>query len=168
MDEDICRLIGEGRKREAFDLLLPRYQDKVYRLAISILRDRARAEDLAQDVFVKLWQVLPAFNGAASLSTWIYTITRNACLSEVRRQSYRAAGPLEDYAGATAPAHAALDIHKLLARLPQASARILRLFYLEEKSYEEVAAMFGLPIGTVKSQLHRARNKLAEIIQGGR
>lgn len=83
-DEAIIQLVQAGRGREAFDRLVPAYRRRVFGLAYSILRDRAAAEDLAQEVFVKLWQAMPRYDGRAKLSTWIYAITRNAAVSALR------------------------------------------------------------------------------------
>jgi RNA polymerase sigma-70 factor (ECF subfamily) len=83
-DAEIIQLVQAGRGREAFERLVPAYRRRVFGLAYGILRDRAAAEDLAQEVFVKLWQALPRYDGRAQLSTWIYAITRNAAVSALR------------------------------------------------------------------------------------
>ena len=83
-DEEIIQCVQAGRGLEAFERLVPAYRRRVFGLAYSILRDRAAAEDLAQEVFVKLWQALPRYDGRAQLSTWIYAITRNAAISALR------------------------------------------------------------------------------------
>src|SRR5512145_3075525 len=83
-DEAIIQLIQAGREQEAFERLVTAYRRRVFGLAYSILRDRAAAEDLAQEGFVKLWQSLPKYDGRAQLSTWIYAITRNAAVSALR------------------------------------------------------------------------------------
>src|SRR5262245_29850346 len=83
-DEAIIQLVQAGRGREAFERLVPEYRRRVFGLAYGILRDRAAAEDLAQEVFVKLWQALPRYDGRARISTWIYAITRNAAVSALR------------------------------------------------------------------------------------
>ena len=86
VDEQIRTLIGEQRRAEAFDQLLAHYQNKVFRLAWSILGNQALAEETAQEVFVRIWRALPRYRGMASLSTWIYTIARNACLTAVKNR----------------------------------------------------------------------------------
>ena len=83
-DAEIIQLVQAGRVQEAFERLVPAYRRRVFGLAYGILRDRAAAEDLAQEVFVKLWQALPRYDGRAQLSTWIYAITRNAAISALR------------------------------------------------------------------------------------
>src|SRR5580704_3558742 len=87
MDEsDIRRQIEARQYREAFALLLERFKEKVFRLAFSMLRNETQAEDATQDIFVRVWKGLPAYHGGASLSTWIYAIARNTCLTELHRR----------------------------------------------------------------------------------
>ena len=172
MDEDIRSQLDAGRHREAFELLLPRYQHKVFRLAYSMLGEEASAEEMAQDVFLQIWKVLPSYRGDASLSTWIYVITRNRCLTRRKKIRERLAESIEE-PGVRAAVEANLverpdrttDSILLLARLPPPYRQALTLFYLEEKSYEEVAAMMDLPIGTVRTYLHRARKQLAKSLE---
>src|SRR5215469_9843916 len=105
MDEDVQNLLRQGRCREALEQLLERYETKVFRMALAFLKDRARAEDVTQDIFLKLWQGLPAYDGRASPGTWLYTIARNTCLSALRSDSYRRALPLNATREPAAPAH---------------------------------------------------------------
>ncbi len=88
-DEDVQRLLSKRRFDAAFELLLNRYQEKVFRLVYSILRETGRAEEVTQDIFLKTWQVLPDYDGRAALSTWLYTISRNTSLSAARADAYR-------------------------------------------------------------------------------
>jgi len=78
--------LAQGRHRRAFDLIVPEFQDRVFRLAYSMLRDRGAAEDASQETFVRVWKALPKFDGRAALGTWIYAIARNTCLMEIRRR----------------------------------------------------------------------------------
>jgi RNA polymerase sigma-70 factor (ECF subfamily) len=177
MDETILAALRDGREAEAFDLLVDGYRRRVYALAYSIVRDRQAAEDVAQDVFVKLWRALPRYDGRAQLSTWIYAITRNASISALRGR--RPEVSIEDpdvltaaeAAGAEATGEAsasradAADLDRTLARLvaelPEKQRQAVTLYYLEERSCEEVAAMLAMPVNTVKTHLHRARARLA-------
>ena len=85
-DADLQALLQAKKYREAFAMLLPRYRDKVFRLTFSMLRNHAMAEDTTQDIFLRVWKALPGYGAQASLSTWIYAISRNACLSELRKK----------------------------------------------------------------------------------
>ncbi len=175
MDEtDIRPLLTAGLHREAFERIVERLQKKIFHLALSMTRNEATASDLAQETLLRVWRALPAYNGAASLSTWIYTITRNVCLTELSRAARRptvpfdapeSAGMLEALAAPeAAEAGSGIDIEVMLARLPEKHQRVLRLFYFEQKSYEETAALLGLPLGTVKTNLFRARKELARLV----
>jgi RNA polymerase sigma-70 factor, ECF subfamily len=169
-DQDIQEHLSAGRYRDAFELLLARYQHKIFRLSWSMLGDQGAAEEMAQDVFLQIWRVLAGYRGEASLSTWIYAITRNRCLTQRKKLRERSAASLEEpgvlraaeakLSGAARPSNER-DVVALLAQLPPQYRQALTLFYWEEKSYEEVAALLGLPVGTVKTYLHRARKQLA-------
>ncbi len=174
MDESILAALRSGREAEAFDLLVTAYRRRVHSLAWSIVRDRQTAEDVAQDVFVKLWRALPTYDGRAQLSTWIYAIVRNASLSALRRRrpevsleepDVLAAAEALDSASAAGAVAEADDLDRLLARrvaeLPEKQRQAVTLYYLEERSCEEVAEMLAMPVNTVKTHLHRARAKLA-------
>ncbi len=151
----------------SFDHILHEYQHKVYRLALGILNDPALAEDAAQEAFVRIWKGLTSFRGESAIGTWIYAITRNTALNllETRRVSERRVAAAEPRA-APRPSRATLDVDALMAQLPERYSQVIRLFYLEEKSYEEVAKMLDLPLGTVKTFLHRARKELASAAAG--
>jgi RNA polymerase sigma-70 factor (ECF subfamily) len=171
MDEEIRQHLDAGRHREAFELLVDRYQDKVFHLALSLMRDRQLAEDMAQEAFMRIWKGLAGYRGAASLSTWIYAVARNTCLSELKRRASRPRLVMEESAldhAVEAPAagpdsESALDVKVLLDRLPERYRQALTLYYLEERSYQEVADMLGVPTGTVKTFLHRAKKELVEL-----
>jgi RNA polymerase sigma-70 factor (ECF subfamily) len=155
---------------EDFERIVREYQDRIFRLACAILGDRASAEEAAQEALVRVWKGLPRFRGDSSLSTWIYAITRNACLSALARAGPRTES-LEEPAGrrqaekrsATGWQTAPLpDVAALLEALPAKYREVVALFYMQEKSYDEVASMLGLPVGTVKTYLFRARKSMAE------
>jgi len=136
-----------------------------------MLGDEASAEEVAQDTFLRIWKALPSYRGDASLSTWIYAITRNRCLTRRKDLRERRSISIEEpsvkaavdslLASKPERRQSLPDSAMLLAQLSPPYREALRLFYLEEKSYEEVSAMLGLPIGTVKTYLHRARKQLA-------
>ena len=87
MDEDIQQLLADRQPSDAFELLLDRYETKVFRMALVFLKDPARAEEVTQDIFLKLWRALPDYDGRASPGTWLYAIARNTCLSASRSGS---------------------------------------------------------------------------------
>jgi len=175
MEDDILERLDARQYREAFELVVDRFQNKVFRLAISMVRDEVLAQDLAQDILMKIWKALPGYLGGASLSTWIYTISRNTCLTELKRRAARRTVSLSEPAvEASLDSIAALqtsdreagvemDVEAMLNRLPEKYRQVITLFYLEQKSYEEVAALLGIPLGTVKTFLYRAKKELLKI-----
>ena len=171
-DADIHVRLQAKQYREAFAMLLPRYRDKVFRLTYSMLQNHAMAEDTTQDIFLRVWRALPGYAAQASLSTWIYAISKNACLSEFRkrRPTVSIDGDEDDYnpevAALAAPDpddSATVSVGQLLDQLPERYRQAVTLFYMEDKSYEQTAAALGLPLGTVKALLHRARKRLIEL-----
>jgi RNA polymerase sigma-70 factor (ECF subfamily) len=170
-DSEVIGLVQAGRQDEALTVILAAYRRKVFGLAYSFLRSREAAQDVAQEVFIRIWRALPAFDGRASLSTWIYTIARNTSLTALRArrdhtsltdpQTQAQVELMDETASAeTSAAHAQLV--RLVAQLPERQRQVVTLFYMEEQSHEEVAAMLAMPVGTVKTLLHRARAKLSE------
>lgn len=171
-DADVNEHLRTGRYREAFELLLPQFRDKVFRLCFSMLQQRAWAEDIAQDVFLRVWKALPGFAGQSTVSTWIYAIARNACLSELRKKRPSVSidddedGYRPEIAGlavADADDSATVSVNQMLEQLPERYRQAVCLFYMEDKSYEQTAASLGMPLGTVKALLHRARKRLIEL-----
>ena len=168
-DHDILALLDRGDPSAAFDLIAQRYETKVYRLCLALLRNPADARDAAQESLIRVWKGLPGFDGRAALSTWIYAITRNRSLTALERvrtdlslgdeavqaEADAVAAPEERTA-----ADEALAIRRLVDALPEAQRRVVTLYYFEERAVAEVAAMLGCPDGTVKTQLFRARAAL--------
>src|SRR5687767_7311412 len=151
-DEAIIQLIQAGRGQEAFERLVPAFRRRVFGLAYGILRDRAAAEDLAQEVFVKLWQALPRYDGRAKLSTWIYAITRNAAVSALRarRRSLSISeaavmAEVERLAAESTDDTGDGQLRRRIEALPDKQRQAVTLYYLDERPVEEVAEMMGLP-----------------------
>src|SRR5215469_2359354 len=171
-DRDIVELIRTAGRDRAFGELLRRYEGKVYRLCFALLRDRAQAEDAAQESLVRVWKALDRYDGRASLSSWIYAITRIRCLTALeKRRTLDSLDELGEEADFELPATAEADggraeqLLGLVQLLPERLRRALVLYYYEERSVSEVALMLGCPEGTVKTTLFRARTALAEMLQ---
>jgi RNA polymerase sigma-70 factor (ECF subfamily) len=144
--------------------MLPSLQRRAYRWC----RDRAEAQDLAQDTVLRALGNGPSFDSEGHLRAWLYTVLRNLFISRRRRdQSWqRASGELSGLAHtvpAIAPPAAFLtpSVERAIARLPEAFARVLCLVDLEDYSYADAASTLGVPVGTVMSRLFRARQRLA-------
>lgn len=171
---EVLALLEQGRHRDAFEGLLPLFRDRVFRLACAMLRDRAGAEDVAQDAFINIWRGLPRFDGRAALGTWIYAIARNTALMELRRrrrlvslddsEGSEGARISEALVGDDGQPPEAHGIENLLAALPDSERRVVTLFYLEDRSCDAVAEALGMPVGTVKNHLFRARKRLSAMV----
>jgi len=167
MIDDVPQLLQKRRYSEALERMVDLYGKKVFRMAVMMLHDTGRAEEVTQDIFLKLWQALPAYDGRAAPSTWLYTIARNTCLTALRSESRRKAVSLGDTAEPAAPGASWLpmELAQYLDKLPETQREVITLFYLEEKSIEDVARLLDLPEGTVKSHMHRARRALGEMME---
>jgi RNA polymerase sigma-70 factor (ECF subfamily) len=175
VDADICQCLVAGQYQEAFERLVERYSAKVFHLAYSMIGNQTQAEDMAQEVLLRIWKGLPGYHGGASLSTWIYTIARNTCLTELKRRARHPTVSMNEPGFAAAidsvPALQSsdpesgleLDVRQMLSQLPEKYRQVITLFYLEQKSYEMVAALLGVPLGTVKTFLYRAKKELLKI-----
>jgi RNA polymerase sigma-70 factor (ECF subfamily) len=174
VEEPIHRHLAAGEYREAFEGLMEMYSDKIFHLALSMLRNETQAEDLVQDVLLKIWKALPGYHGGASFSTWIYTITRNTCLTELKKRASRPTVSFQEPAFEATldgvpslqcsdpESGSSMDVVQLLERLPEKYRQVVMLFYLEQKSYEEVGALLDLPLGTVKTFLYRGKKELVK------
>lgn len=168
-DARLMELVRAGRRDEAIALLLPAFRRKIFGLAYSFLRDRDAAEDVTQEVFIKVWRALPGFDGRAAMSTWIYTIARNTSMSALRARRPQSSLSDPQVMEAVESNHAvpAADvvadraaILRLVDQLPVKQRQVIMLFYMQAQSYEDVATMLAMPVGTVKTLLHRARARL--------
>jgi len=165
-----CRRGDEG----AFQELVDRYKDLVFALIGRTVQDRTRAEDLAQDVFLRIHRGLPYFRGEARLSTWIYRIVANVCVQDHARVP--AAVPLDDDRARDRVTTGSADrrfgdvelrdrIEKAIARLPANYRFIVAAHYLEGVQYEDLADALQLPLGTLKTQLYRAKQQLRRLLE---
>src|SRR5260370_10393149 len=149
------------------------YNNLVYALIARTVQDRTRAEDLAQDVFVRIHRGLPYFRGEARLSTWIYRIVANVCLQDQVRPA--GAVSLDDERTRAQIQPSASDrqfgdfelrdrLEKAIARLPANYRLLIAAHYLQGVQYEDLADALALPLGTVKTQLHRAKQQVRPML----
>jgi RNA polymerase sigma-70 factor (ECF subfamily) len=169
-------LVDRCRREEpgAFEELVDQYKNLVFALIARTIADRSRAEDLAQDVFLRIHRGLPYFRGDARLSTWIYRIVINVCTQD--KGSARQAVSLDD-PDARVPMPSTVDRHfsdlelrdrleKAIQQLPVQYRLLIAAHYLEGVQYEDLAEVMSLPLGTVKTQLHRAKRQLRQLLEG--
>ncbi len=174
----------EGRPG-AFDAIVRAHQDRVFAFCARMLSDREDALDVAQEVFLSAYRNLAGFRGEASLSTWLLRIAANRCLNRIRQRVARAAkevlhgeregdgvAPFQfpgreadrpDRLVETRETRAILEA--AIARLDEDSRMLVLLSDVEGFSYEELSEAAGIPLGTVKSRLHRARMALRKMLE---
>ena len=157
---------------DAFEELYRAHAGRVYALCLRLTADSTRARELTQDVFVKAWEALPEFRGDSNITTWLHRIAVNAMLMQRRSDKRRTArvslaGDEDDDADATVQGAAppmdvatAIDLERAVAALPPGVRRAFVLHDVEGYSHEEMARMTGLAAGTLRAQLHRARQLL--------
>lgn len=164
-------LAAQKGDTDAFSHLVGRHQHLVYNLAYRFMRDAALAEDMAQEAFLKAYRLLKGFRGDCSFSTWMYRVTASVCLTELDRRKRRSEVELLPAHGA--PRCAVQDIEfdvpelirQCVTRLSPRYATIVTLYYLREIPYEEIAHVMRIPMGTLKTWMHRARAQLRKIVE---
>jgi RNA polymerase sigma-70 factor (ECF subfamily) len=168
-------LIDRARRGDvdAFELLYRTHSGRVHALCLRLAGEPMAARELVQDTFVRAWEALPRFRGDSSLTTWLHRIAVNAMLERRRRDRRRTArvSLAEDdddvesvsLGGGSIPppdVATAIDLERAIAALPPGIRRAFVLHEVEGYSHEEVAGMTGLATGTLRAQLHRARQLL--------
>ena len=174
MKESDAELVAQARRGDeaAFEQLVLRHQRYVFNLAYRVLGDYAEAEDVTQEAFVRVWRGLSSFRGQARFTTWLYRIVHNLCLNRLPglQRELLHTEPLEEVLADPGPSPADLFavreqmvfLHAQLDRLPEKYRLVLTLRYLQHLSYDEIAAALEMPMGTVKTHIHRARRLLRE------
>ena len=175
-------LVGQclNQNHDAFTELVDRYKNRVFWFVKRWVGE-ADAEDLTQEVFLRVYRALPSFRSNSKFSTWIYTIARNLCLSELRKRGSRGEQlslddqgeekihwllpeSQEGLAERIEKEDIAGKVRELVERLPVKYRTVLTLFYLNQVRYEEIAEIMELPLGTVKTYIHRGRLALRNLI----
>jgi RNA polymerase sigma-70 factor (ECF subfamily) len=156
----------------AFEKLVIEHQSYVYHLAFRVLGNEQEAEDTAQEAFVRAWQSLPRFRAQARFSTWLYRIVTNLCFNRLPklRRELSAIGDDEMDGRADLDAGLAHDgledaerrawLHRQIDALPESYRLLVTLRYQRDLAYEEIASITSLPMGTVKTGLFRAKERL--------
>jgi len=156
---------------EAFSELVRRHQHIVFNVAYRFMRDAVLAEDMSQEAFVKAYRLLKGFRGDCSFSTWMYRVTCSVCLTELNRRKRRNEVeflPVHEGEAAVRPTDS-LDIpeqiRRCVSKLSDRYAAIITLYYLQGISYEEIAHVMRIPMGTLKTWMFRARKQLRAIVE---
>jgi RNA polymerase sigma-70 factor (ECF subfamily) len=161
---------------QQLETLVRDHLDAVYRVAFSVVRDSALAEDVSQDAILKAWQALPTFRGDSSLRSWLLRITHNTAISTLRRRREEVRDPqlLPEHPARSSTEARAVDrasidaFEKALDDLDELSRSIVVLREIEGLSYDEIAEVLDVALPTVKTRLLRARRVLAAALEGWR
>jgi RNA polymerase sigma factor (sigma-70 family) len=173
-DNEIISKVLSG-DRQAFALLVDRYQRYVFTLTLRFLKTREDAEEVAQDVFIKVYRSLADFRGASKFSTWLYTIVNTTCITFLRKKKlethsldnekvFEAADSIDSgmRANLVEQKSRVAMVNKAIQLLNTDDAEVLTLFYKGEQTLDEIAAILGIEPNTAKVRLHRARTRLRD------
>lgn len=160
----------------AFAVLVDRYKDLVFTLALRMLKNREEAEEVSQDTFIKVYKSLHKFKGDSKFSTWIYKVAYNSCLDQIKKNkkhqnnveinefTHHKIKTLDNAFDALVDKERNQLIQDCLNLLPSEDNFLLTLYYFEEQSLDEIANVVGLTPNNVKVKLFRSRKKLASIL----
>jgi len=175
-DRHLVQRIQAG-DRQAFETLLDAYETRVYRLALRFTDNVSDAEDVTQDIFLAVYKGLACFRGDSALGTWIYRVAMNHCL-EYRRKRRLDSTPYdselsltsndwrEDPVASAVRQELSTKVEEAIHCLSPLHRDVVVLHELQGMTYQEVAAMLDVPVGTVKSRLSNAFRRLRELLGG--
>ena len=178
-DLDLVEACRAGRT-EAFNALVLRYQDRLYNVLLRLSDSAEDARDLVQVAFMRAFERIDRFEGESGFFTWLYRIGVNLAISERRRRkvpgrsasslSSHVPEPADDLESSDPSRKLILDeqerlVQQALNELPPAYRIVIAMNHLDEMSYEEIARVLEIPVGTVRSRLHRARSKLHDLLR---
>jgi RNA polymerase sigma-70 factor, ECF subfamily len=178
VEQDDAQLVKASQQgnQDAFAFLVQRHQRRVFTMVLRMLQDYEEASEITQNTFLAAWQGLPAFRGEACFTTWLYRIAYNCALQQLERRkrerALQAAMEVEQILEGVNREKRAEDIlerrdrqaivREQIEKLPAKYRSVLILRHLQERTYEEMADILTMPIGTIKTQLFRARHLLKE------
>lgn len=160
----------------AFSFLVERYQNMVYSLALKLLKNAEDAEEMTQDTFIKAFQKLEMYEGKSKFSTWLYSITYNACISELRKRRIHFSSledqrfsdqdemKMHDYFSETKKEDQEKYLNMALGKLPEDDQVLVTLYYYDSQSMDEISIITGLTVSNIKVKIHRARKKMYELL----
>ena len=161
---------------QAFSYLVEKYQKLVYTLALKLLKRPEDAEELAQDTFIKAYQKLDTYEGKSKFSTWLYSITYNAGISELRKRridfksledqrfSDQDEMKMHDYYSETKKEDQEKYLNLALGKLPEDDQVLVTLYYYENQSMDDISEITGLTVSNIKVKIHRARKKMYSLL----
>lgn len=167
------RLFQKGIDEDTFTRLIEEYGQQVYNIALFTVQDEMQAEDITQEVFIKIYRKISDYRGDAKLSTWIYRITKNTCFNHLKREKkYREMNEIPiHYSDHSSPGSEFLQnekhiqVRNAVGTLPEDQRMAISLYYFHNRSYIEIADIMNIPLNTLKSHIHRAKQTLKNILK---
>jgi len=173
-DAELIVKIKDGNTN-AFRFLIDKYKNLVWHLVLRLINQREDAEDLCQEIFIRVFKDIDKFRGESKLSTWIGTITYHTCIDYLRKKGRGKLVPTDNMRAvavgkmAEETASTKVDklyikkiVHKIIEEMPIHYRTVITLYHLEEMSYKEIGQITGMPEGTIKSYLNRSRQILRD------
>lgn len=165
----------ESGRNEAFALLIKKYQEKIYWHCRRMVIDHDDADDLVQEVFIKVWKNLDGFRQDSQLYSWIYRIASNECLQFLQKKKKRNHSSIDELSDQVSNNLAAADelngeqiqlkLHRAIASLPEKQKLVFHMKYFDEMKYEEISAVLGTSVGALKASFHLAVKKIEDYLE---
>ncbi len=178
MDEQLIidKIKADATRQEGFRLLLGQYQERIYWHVRKMVIDHDDANDVTQEIFVKIWKNLDKFREDSKLFTWIYRIATNECLNFLNKKKRRSIIPLEEGTSELstqldAGSHISGDeiqliLQKAILTLPDKQRAVFNMKYFDELKFDEIADITGTSVGALKASYHLAVKKIEKFING--
>ena len=177
MDEQfiITKIKDAETRQYGFNLLTREYQERVYWHVRKMVIDHDDANDLTQEIFIKIWKNLDKFREEAKLFTWIYRIATNECLNFLQKKKRKFLVPIHDVAGELASKideghlisgdEIQIKLQKAILSLPEKQRAVFNMKYFDELKFDEIAEITGTSVGALKASYHLAVNKIEKFVQ---
>lgn len=176
-DKELLEMFkSEAQKSLAFKQIVLKYQERVYWHIRKMVMNHDDADDLTQDVFIKIWNSLANFRGESGLYTWIYRIATNEVLAFIEKNKQRGGVPLQDVENSLSNSlrsdiyfdgdDAQLKLQQALETLPPKQRLVFNMKYFDEMKYEEIAEILSTSVGALKTSYHLATEKIKKFLNG--
>jgi RNA polymerase sigma factor (sigma-70 family) len=173
-EEILSKFRDEKTRNEAFNLLLKKYQQKIYWHVRRMVIDHDDADDIVQDVFIKIWKNLPGFRNDAQLYTWMYRIATNECITFLNKKKAKNNVSLDDVDYELADTLSGSDqfsgdqiqrkLQEAILTLPDKQRLVFNMKYFDDMKYEEMSDVLGTSVGALKASYHLAVKKIEAFI----
>lgn len=173
-EEILSKFRDEKTRNEAFNMLLKKYQQKIYWHVRRMVIDHDDADDITQDVFIKIWKNLPGFRNDAQLYTWMYRIATNECITFLNKKKQKNNVPLDEVDYELADTLLSSDqftgdkiqmkLQQAILTLPDKQRLVFNMKYFDDMKYEEMSEVLGTSVGALKASYHLAVKKIENFI----